>query len=102
MRAHKSILTTAFFLFLFMLALPQERHAEYYKYVTEEGHVFYVDDITNIPEQYRDDIKTYKEQVYAAATPKGPNFKPIKNAITVKKDLTILHRNQRSALPTET
>ena len=62
MRFQKKICFTGLLLLLVMLAIPQDQNAEYYKYVTKEGDVFYVDDITNIPEEYQDDIITYKEQ----------------------------------------
>jgi predicted aspartyl protease len=36
--------------------------AEFYKYVDEEGNIFYVDDIYSIPEKYRNQIKVYRER----------------------------------------
>ena len=62
MRNPFRLLTGVFVLTLMILVMPQDQRAEYYKYVTKEGDVFYVDDITNIPEEYRDDIITYKER----------------------------------------
>jgi len=44
------------------VAWPMAAAAEFYRYVTEDGHVFYVDDLSRVPEQYQDDIKTYKEK----------------------------------------
>ena len=49
-------------LLLAILAFPQKPGAEFYKYVTKEGHVVYVDDIGNIPEEYRTNLKIYKEE----------------------------------------
>lgn len=43
------------------LALPAGLRAEYYRYVTEDGQVHYVDDLTRVPEQYLDQLETYKE-----------------------------------------
>ncbi len=36
--------------------------AEFYKYVDDEGRIFYVDDISRIPEKYRNQIEVYKEK----------------------------------------
>ena len=36
--------------------------AEFYKYVDDEGRIFYVDDISRIPEKYRNQIKVYRER----------------------------------------
>ena len=36
--------------------------AEFYKYVDDEGRTFYVDDISRIPEKYRDQIQVYREK----------------------------------------
>jgi predicted aspartyl protease len=60
MPRHNAYLAVIWLLFV-ILAFPQTPGAEFYKYVTKEGDVFYVDDISNIPEEYRNSIKTYKE-----------------------------------------
>ena len=39
-----------------------ELRAEFYKYVDDEGRIFYVDDISRIPEKYRNQIKVYTEK----------------------------------------
>jgi len=39
-----------------------ELRAEFYKYVDDEGRIFYVDDISRIPEKYRHQIKVYTEK----------------------------------------
>jgi predicted aspartyl protease len=36
--------------------------AEFYKYVDDEGKIFYVDDISRIPEKFRNQIKVYREK----------------------------------------
>ena len=36
--------------------------SEFYRYVNEDGNIFYVDDLTKIPEQYREDLRVYKEK----------------------------------------
>lgn len=36
--------------------------AEFYRYVDKEGRVFYVDDLTKIPEEYQDQVKVYQER----------------------------------------
>ena len=48
---------------MFLLACwsPNLR-AEFYKYVDDEGRIFYVDDISRIPEKYRNQIKVYREK----------------------------------------
>jgi predicted aspartyl protease len=44
------------------LYLPPSSYSEFYKYVDEQGRVFYVDDLGNVPEAYRDQIKVYREK----------------------------------------
>ena len=39
-----------------------ELKAEFYRYVDDEGNIFYVDDIYSIPEKYRNQIKVYREK----------------------------------------
>lgn len=36
--------------------------AEFYKYVDEEGNIFYVDDLSSVPEKYRDRVNVYLEK----------------------------------------
>ena len=36
--------------------------AEFYKYIDDEGRIFYVDDISRIPEKYRNQVKVYREK----------------------------------------
>jgi len=42
------------------MCIPIVGHAEFYKYTTKEGKVIYVDDLTKVPLEYQDQIKTYK------------------------------------------
>jgi predicted aspartyl protease len=35
---------------------------EFYRYVDRDGHAVYVDDMGKVPEEYRDQLKTYREQ----------------------------------------
>lgn len=43
------------------LLLPTGLRAEYYRYVTDDGQVHYVDDLTQVPEKYLDQIKAYQD-----------------------------------------
>ena len=47
---------------LICLLFAQKSRSEFYRYVTEDGKIFYVDDLTKIPEEYREDLKIYKEK----------------------------------------
>ena len=51
-----SILSTTAFL------LPAKVSAEFYRYITEDGRIYYVDDLTRVPEQYRKQLKVYQEK----------------------------------------
>jgi predicted aspartyl protease len=51
-----SVLLLVYFLF------PAKLHCEFYKYVDRDGKVFFVDDVSKIPPEYRDDLKTYEEK----------------------------------------
>lgn len=50
------------FLLLFFIMNPTISHAEFYKYVDENGQVHFVDDINKIPAQHRYDLNRYKEK----------------------------------------
>ncbi len=41
---------------------PVVSNAEFYKYVDENGQTHFVDDINNIPDQYKPDVDKYKEK----------------------------------------
>jgi predicted aspartyl protease/Skp family chaperone for outer membrane proteins len=44
------------------LFLTPDLKAEFYKYVDREGRVFYVDDLSKIPEEYQEQVKVYREK----------------------------------------
>jgi predicted aspartyl protease len=41
---------------------PMNSLAEFYKYVDKDGQTFYVDDLSKIPPEYRDQVNVYKEK----------------------------------------
>ena len=45
-----------------LLCVPGELRPEYYKYVDEEGRIFYVDDLSRVPEKYRPHVVVYMER----------------------------------------
>jgi hypothetical protein len=47
---------------LICVLFAKPSRSEFYKYVTRDGKIFFVDDLTKIPEEYRDDLKVYKEK----------------------------------------
>jgi predicted aspartyl protease len=67
-----SLLLLVFFLF------PAKLRCEFYKYVDQDGKVFFVDDVSKIPLEYRDDLKTYKE--------KYDHLPPEERAIMLEKE----------------
>ena len=50
------------FLFSLFLCFPLSSYAEFYKYVDDQGQIFYVDDLGNVPEVYQDQIQVYLEK----------------------------------------
>lgn len=48
--------------FFLILIYPLNLPAEFYKYVDKEGSIFYVDDLSKVPPEYRDQIDVYKEK----------------------------------------
>ena len=44
------------------LIFPAEVSCEFYKYVDKDGRIFYVDDLSKVPVEYQDQIKTYKDK----------------------------------------
>ena len=61
MEKRRPIWLTVLFMLVCILSLPSGARAEYYRYVTDDGQIHYVDDLTNVPEKYLDQITTYKE-----------------------------------------
>ena len=49
-------------LVILWLCLPSNMFAAFYKYVDDQGRVYYVDDINKVPEMYLDQIKEYREK----------------------------------------
>jgi len=41
---------------------PMDSQAEFYKYVDKDGQTFYVDDLSNVPPEYMDQVNVYKEK----------------------------------------
>ena len=54
----------AFFLFFvfFILNAAVDLRAEFYKYVDNEGQTHYVDDLSRVPPEYREQIEVYREK----------------------------------------
>ncbi len=52
----------ALIVFFLWLYLPSNSYSEFYKYVDEQGRVFYVDDLGKVPEAYLDQIQIYREK----------------------------------------
>jgi predicted aspartyl protease len=61
MKRHKCFNILILLLFIFLCASP-DVWAEFYKYVDDEGNIFYADDLSSIPEQYRDRVSVYREK----------------------------------------
>ncbi len=55
-------LAILFLLFFVFFLNPKELLPEFYKYVDKNGRVHYVDSKSKIPEEYREDLTTYKEK----------------------------------------
>lgn len=47
--------------FVVLLMVPKPSFPEFYRYVTKDGEVHYVDDVSNVPEDYLPDMKIYRE-----------------------------------------
>ncbi|MBW2516403.1 MAG: aspartyl protease family protein [Deltaproteobacteria bacterium] len=60
----KKIRTVCFqFVFiLLILNVVLNLQAEFYKYVDKEGHIFYVDDLSQVPQEYREKVEVYPEK----------------------------------------
>ena len=48
--------------FLLLLGLSGTPRAEFYKYTDKDGNVFFVDDLSQVPDEYRPRIETYRER----------------------------------------
>ena len=52
-----------FVLLVFMWTFASsDIRAEFYKYVDEEGNIFYADDLSGVPEKYRNQVTVYREK----------------------------------------
>ena len=56
----KRFLLLLYILFILSLALPLQ--AEFYKYVDDEGHTFFVEDLSRVPLKYRNRVEVYQEK----------------------------------------
>jgi len=45
-----------------LLCWSPDLWAEFYKYVDDEGNIFYVDDLFSVPEKYRNRVNVYREK----------------------------------------
>ena len=58
--------------------------AEFYKYVDEEGNIFYVDDLSRVPEKYRNRVNVYREK-YDNLSVKEKVFKTVDKLLAKKQ-----------------
>jgi predicted aspartyl protease len=57
-----TIWITTLILVVVLAPLPRVSRGEFYRYTTEEGQTVFVDDLQKVPEQYLDQIRTYRER----------------------------------------
>jgi predicted aspartyl protease len=69
-------------IFVVALFLPFELRAEIYKYVDKNGTIHFVDDLGNVPAEYRDQVTVREEE------PKAPPQEEVPAAVTKKKGET--------------
>jgi len=62
MNKYLKYITVIFGIFFWWQCMPPNSYAEFYKYVDEHGRVFYVDDLSSVPEAYRNQIQVYPEK----------------------------------------
>jgi len=62
MNKYLKYITITFGIFFWCLYLPPNSYSAFYKYVDEQGRIFYVDDLSKVPEAYLDQIQVYREK----------------------------------------
>jgi len=62
MSKYLNYISISFFIFFWWQCFPPNTFSAFYKYVDEQGRVFYVDDTGKVPEEYQDQIKVYREK----------------------------------------
>lgn len=62
MNIYLKYISIALIVFAWWMCLPPNSSSEFYKYVDEQGRVFYVDDLGKVPEAYQDQIHVYQEK----------------------------------------
>lgn len=77
---NKRTLLSALVLLVAAMMLPIFSQAEFYRYITKDGNVYYVDDLSQVPEEYRDQIKVYREPKDSLAEHEVQRLKEIENA----------------------
>ena len=61
MNHNRMVITILTTVLAFGMMLVTASRAEFYRYITDDGQIHYVDDLTKVPEKYLDQIKTYQE-----------------------------------------
>jgi len=62
MNKYLKFFAVSFIILLWWQCWPPKSYCEFYKYVDEQGRVFYVDDLSKVPEAYQDQIQVYREK----------------------------------------
>lgn len=62
MNKYLKYITITFVIFFWWQCWPPNSYCEFYKYVDAQGRVFYVDDLSKVPEAYQDQIQVYREK----------------------------------------
>ena len=62
MDKHFTIPLAFFLLLCLLLYWSPELQAEFYRYVDDEGNIYYVDDLSGVPEKYRQQVEVYREK----------------------------------------
>jgi hypothetical protein len=83
---------------LFIVALAQPVSAEFYRYKDRHGNVIYTDDLSKVPPDQRENIRSYKESVYQPQKTPTPEKggKEADQTITKDKEYERLHRQEET------